>query len=92
MKKTGSAQNSAAEPLERVRLQADVAKQRVRIAKDELKRARKRLGFVRAEKPRLVGERDRRGNGRRPSAGARRAKMRTVSPCRRRKAPSPSAP
>src|ERR1700758_3407663 len=49
MKKTGSAQNSAAEPLERVRLQADVAKQRVRIAKDELKRARKRLKEAKRE-------------------------------------------
>ena len=43
MKKTGSEQPSQAEPLERARLQADVAKQRVRLAKDELKRARKRL-------------------------------------------------
>src|SRR5215470_13857437 len=49
MKKTGSAQGSAAEPLERVRLQADVAKQRVRIAKDELKRARKRLKEAKRE-------------------------------------------
>jgi len=43
MKKTGSDHGAPAEPLERVRLQAEVAKQRVRIAKDELKRARKRL-------------------------------------------------
>ena len=43
MKKTGSEQDSPSEPLERARLQADVAKQRVRIAKEELKRARKRL-------------------------------------------------
>src|SRR5262249_57330648 len=49
MKKTGSAQGSATEPLERVRLQADVAKQRVRIAKDELKRARKRLKEAKRE-------------------------------------------
>src|ERR1700758_2053715 len=49
MKKTGSAQNSAAEPLERVRLLADVAKQRVRIAKDGLKRARKRLKEAKRE-------------------------------------------
>ena len=42
MKKTGSEQDAPAEPFERARLQADVAKQRVRIAKEELKRARKR--------------------------------------------------
>ena len=39
MKKTGSEQVTPAEPLERARLQAEVAKQRVRIAKEELKRA-----------------------------------------------------
>ena len=39
MKKTGSEQNTPAEPLEPARLQAEVAKQRVRIAKEELKRA-----------------------------------------------------
>ena len=49
MKKTGSEHGSPAEPLERVRLQADVAKQRVRIAKDELKRARKRLKEAKRE-------------------------------------------
>ena len=49
MKKTGSEQSSNAEPLERVRLQADVAKQRVRIAKEELKRARKRLKEAKRE-------------------------------------------
>jgi hypothetical protein len=49
MKKTGSDHDSAAKPLERVRLQADVAKQRVRIAKDELKRARKRLKEAKRE-------------------------------------------
>jgi len=49
MKKTGSDHDSAAEPLGRVRLQADVAKQRVRIAKDELKRARKRLKEAKRE-------------------------------------------
>jgi len=37
------------DPLERVRLQAEVAKQRVRIAKDELKRARKRLKEAKRE-------------------------------------------
>lgn len=37
------------EPLERVRLQAEVARQRVRIAKDELKRARKRLKEAKRE-------------------------------------------
>ena len=45
MKKTGSEHGPPAEPLERARLQADVAKQRVRIAKDELKRARKRFQY-----------------------------------------------
>jgi hypothetical protein len=49
MKKTASEQSSTTEPLERVRLQADVAKQRVRIAKDELKRARKRLKEAKRE-------------------------------------------
>ena len=49
MKKTGSEQKSTGEPLARVRLQADVAKQRVRIAKDELKRARKRLKEAKRE-------------------------------------------
>jgi len=48
MKKTGSeiapdeavqSKAAPAEPVERARLQADVAKQRVRIAKEELKRA-----------------------------------------------------
>ena len=42
MKKSGSEPaDLPAEPLERARLQAEVAKQRVRIAKDELKRALK---------------------------------------------------
>ena len=49
MKKTASDPDSAAEPLDRVRLQADVSKQRVRIAKDELKRARKRLKEAKRE-------------------------------------------
>ena len=49
MKKTGSEQVTPAEPLERARLQADVAKQRVRIAKEELKRARKRLKEAKRE-------------------------------------------
>ena len=49
MKKTGSEHSPPAEPLERARLQADVAKQRVRIAKDELKRARKRLKEAKRE-------------------------------------------
>ena len=58
MKKTGSEiapdeteQSKAppAEPVERARLQADVAKQRVRIAKEELKRARKRLKEAKRE-------------------------------------------
>jgi hypothetical protein len=53
MKKTGSEMPSAddsspgnegsAEVIERARLQADVAQQGVRLAKDELRRARKRL-------------------------------------------------
>src|ERR1700746_160604 len=49
MKKSASEQSSTTGPLERVRLQADVAKQRVRIAKDELKRARKRLKEAKRE-------------------------------------------
>ena len=50
MKKTASEQSSTiTEPLERVRLQADVAKQRVRLAKEELKRARKRLKEAKRE-------------------------------------------
>ena len=38
-----------AEPLERARLQAEVARQRVRIAKEELKRARKRVKEAKRE-------------------------------------------
>ncbi|MBV8876831.1 MAG: hypothetical protein JO158_03915, partial [Gammaproteobacteria bacterium] len=49
MKKTASEQSSPTDPPERIRLQADVAKQRVRIAKDELKRARKRLKEAKRE-------------------------------------------
>jgi len=49
MKKTGSEQHSPAEAPERVRLQAEVARQRVRLAKDELKRARKRLKEAKRE-------------------------------------------
>src|SRR5690348_3443412 len=58
MKKTGSdnsprgtepAEGSQAEPIERARLQAEVARQRVRIAKEELKRARKRLKEAKRE-------------------------------------------
>src|SRR5690348_17870841 len=61
MKKTGSdnsprgtepAEGSQAEPIERARLQAEVAKQRVRIAKEELKRARKRLKEAKRESKR----------------------------------------
>jgi len=60
MKKTGSEQDSPAEPLERARLQADVSKQRVRIAKDELKRARKRLKEAKREAKRARKEPERR--------------------------------
>ncbi len=49
MKKTGSEPDSPPGPFERIRLQADVAKQRVRIAKEELKRARKRLKEAKRE-------------------------------------------
>jgi hypothetical protein len=59
MKKTGSEMPSAddslpgnegsAETIERARLQADVAQQRVRLAKDELRRARKRLKEAKRE-------------------------------------------
>jgi len=49
MKKTGSEPLSSATPFERARLLADVAKQRVRIAKEELKRARKRLKEAKRE-------------------------------------------
>ena len=59
MKKTGSEMPSAddaspgnegpAEIIERARLQADVAQQRVRLAKDELRRARKRLKEAKRE-------------------------------------------
>jgi hypothetical protein len=70
MKKTGSEHSSTAEPLERVRLQADVAKQRVRIAKDELKRARKRLKEAKREAKRA---RKRAGAARKAWKRARRA-------------------
>jgi hypothetical protein len=59
MKKTGSkmpsaddspAENSeSAEIIDRTRLQADVAQQRVRLAKDELRRARRRLKEAKRE-------------------------------------------
>jgi hypothetical protein len=59
MKKTGSEMPSAddspaenaesAEIIERARLQADVAQQRLRLAKDELRRARKRLKEAKRE-------------------------------------------
>ena len=59
MKKTGSempsaddsaAENSeSAEIIDRARLQADVAQQRLRLAKDELRRARKRLKEAKRE-------------------------------------------
>jgi hypothetical protein len=59
MKKTGSEMPSAddsstgnegsAEIIERARLQADVAQQGVRLAKDELRRARKRLKEAKRE-------------------------------------------
>jgi hypothetical protein len=59
MKKTGSEMPSAdesspgiegaAEVIERARLQADVAQQGVRLAKDELRRARKRLKEAKRE-------------------------------------------
>jgi hypothetical protein len=59
MKKTGSEMPSAddspaenaesAEIIDRARLQADVAQQRVRLAKDELRRARKRLKEAKRE-------------------------------------------
>jgi hypothetical protein len=59
MKKTGSEMPAAedsspgnegpAEIIERARLQADVAQQRVRLAKDELRRARKRLKEAKRE-------------------------------------------
>jgi hypothetical protein len=59
MKKTGSEMPAAedsppgnegsAEVIERARLQADVAQQRVRLAKDELRRARKRLKEAKRE-------------------------------------------
>jgi hypothetical protein len=59
MKKTGSemppaddspAENAeSAEVIDRARLQADVAQQRLRLAKDELRRARKRLKEAKRE-------------------------------------------
>jgi hypothetical protein len=59
MKKTGSEMPAAedsppgnqgsAEIIERARLQADVAQQRVRLAKEELRRARKRLKEAKRE-------------------------------------------
>ena len=59
MKKTGSEMPSAddspaenaesAEIIDRARLQADVAQQRLRLAKDELRRARKRLKEAKRE-------------------------------------------
>ena len=59
MKKTGSetasaddapaSQSESAEVIDRAQLQADVARQRVRLAKDELRRARKRLKEAKRE-------------------------------------------
>jgi hypothetical protein len=45
----GTGNEASAEIIERVRLQADVAQQRVRLAKDELRRARKRLKEAKRE-------------------------------------------
>lgn len=78
MKKTGSDPASAPEPFERIRLQADVAKQRVRIAKEELKRARKRLKEAKREARRA----------RKHAAAARKAFKRA----RRDRKGRPSAP
>src|SRR5438105_6425705 len=59
MKKTGSeiasaddapaGQSESAEVIDRAQLQVDVARQRVRLAKDELRRARKRLKEAKRE-------------------------------------------
>jgi hypothetical protein len=45
----GPTAGESGEPLERARLQAEVARQRVRIAKEELKRARKRVKEAKRE-------------------------------------------
>jgi len=70
MKKNSSGQDPPAEPLDRVRLQAEVARQRVRIAKDELKRARKRLKEAKREAKRA----------RKLAAAARKAWKRAPGP------------
>jgi hypothetical protein len=44
-----SGQSESAEVIDRAQLQADVARQRVRLAKDELRRARKRLKEAKRE-------------------------------------------
>ena len=53
-----SAAGEPAEPLERARLLAEVARQRVRIAKDELKRARKRVKEAKREAKRARKQAD----------------------------------
>jgi len=46
---SGAGQPESAEIIDRAQLQADVARQRVRLAKDELRRARKRLKEAKRE-------------------------------------------
>ena len=53
-----SAAGEPAEPLERARLLAEVARQRVRIAKEELKRARKRVKEAKREAKRARKQAD----------------------------------
>src|SRR6516162_10896421 len=94
MKKTGSDHGAPAEPLERVRLQAEVAKQRVRIAKDDLKRARKRLKEAKREAKRArklaaaarkAWKRARRAqkDGSRKAVASKAARLRTSGVARR---------
>ena len=70
-----------AEPLERARLLAEVARQRVRIAKEELKRARKRVKEAKREAKRA----------RKQSAVARKAWKKARKAHRAHSAPEPAA-
>ena len=75
-----SAAGEPAEPLERARLLAEVARQRVRIAKEELKRARKRVKEAKREAKRA----------RKQSAVARKAWKKARKAHRAHTAPEPA--
>lgn len=72
-----SAAGEPAEPLERARLLAEVARQRVRIAKEELKRARKRVKEAKREAKRARKQADATRKAWKKARKAHRAKPRS---------------